>query len=115
MDKKVKVTLEDATIADYHELAEIFHTANINTEIVTQNTTGSEMGLGFDELVVLFPLVVPFVVQFRKVLVAYFTYKKPLNKKISITLEHDGKKLKIESENESIPSIEQFMGFFTED
>ena len=97
MDKKVKVTLEDATIADYHELAEIFHTANINTEIVTQNTTGSEMGLGFDELVVL------------------FTYKKPLNKKISITLEHDGKKLKIESENESIPSIEQFMGFFTED
>ena len=29
MDKKVKVTLEDATVANYHELAEIFHSANI--------------------------------------------------------------------------------------
>ena len=46
---------------------------------------------------------------------AYFTYKKPLNKKTSITLEHNGKKLKIESENESIPSVEQFMDFFAED
>lgn len=115
MDKKAKVILENATVADYHELAEIFHTAKINTEIVKQNKTGSEMGFGFGELIVLLPLVLPYVVQFRKVLVAYFTYKKPLNKKTSITLERNGKKLKIESENESMPSIEQFMDFFAED
>lgn len=115
MDNKIKVTLEDATVADYHELAHIFSSANINTEIVAQNANGSEMGFGFSELVVLLPLLVPFVVQFRKVIVAYFTYKKPLNKKTSITLECNGKRLKIESENESVPSVEQFIAFFSED
>lgn len=115
MDKKVKVTLENATVADYHELADIFNSADINTKIVTQNTNGTEMGIGFGELIVLLPLLAPFVVQFRKVLVAYFTYKKPLNKKTSITLECNGKKLKIESENESMPSVEQIIAFFAED
>ena len=39
MDKKVKVTLEDATIADYHELAEIFHTANIIPSTISVMTS----------------------------------------------------------------------------
>jgi len=114
MDNKIKVTLDNATVADYHELQRIFNSGNINAEILTQDSTGSEMGFGFSELVVLLPLIVPFVIQLRKILTAYFTYKKPLNSKTSVTLECNGKKLKIESENEPIPSVEEFMAFFGE-
>ena len=113
MDNKIRVTLESSDVAEYYELAEIFHSSDICVEIVTQKANGAEMGVSFSELVVLLPLVVPFIVQFRKILVAYFKYKKTLKKKTSITLECNGKKLKIESENESMPSVEQFMAFFT--
>ena len=114
MKEKFKITLSDATMADYYELKDIFVAGNISAEIETKDMTGNEMGLELSELVVLLPLLVPFVVQLRKVLVAYFTYRKPLNKKTCVTLEYRGRKLKIESENESVPSIEDFMTFFDE-
>lgn len=112
MENTIKVILNEATVDDYYELERIFNSGNIKSKIVTKNTDGTEMGFGFNELVVLLPLLVPFVIQFRKILVAYFKYKKPLNKKTSITLEYNGKKIKIESENAAMPSVEQFMDFF---
>lgn len=114
-NKKIKVILNEATVADYYELERIFNLENIKSEIVTQNTDGTEMGIGFNEFIVLLPLLTPFVIQFRKVLVAYFKYKKPLNKKTMITLEYNGKKLIIESENEAMPSVDEFMTFLGKD
>lgn len=114
-NNKIKVILNEATVADYYELERIFNSGNIKSEIVTQNTDGTEMGIGFNELIVLLPLLTPFVIQFRKILVAYFKYKKPLNKKTTITLEYNGKKLKIESDNEAMPSVDEFMIFFGKD
>lgn len=115
MGEKVKIALDDATMADYYELKDILATGNISAEIETKGTTGNEMGFEFNELVVLLPLLTPYVVQLRKVLVAYFTYKKPLDKKTQVTLEYKGKKLKITSENEMLPSVEELMTFFGKD
>lgn len=111
---KIKVILTNATIDDYYELERVFKSGNINAEILTKNASGAEMGFGFSELVVLLPLLTPFVIQFRKVLTAYWTYKKPLNKKRSVILECNGKKLKIESENDEMPSVDELMVFFGE-
>ena len=115
MRERLNIKLMDATTADYHELKDILVAGDINAQIETKNTTGSEMGLDFNELVVLLPLLTPAIIQLRKVLVAYFTYKKPLNKKTRVTLEYKGKKLKIESQNEVMPSVEEFIAFFGED
>lgn len=114
-NNKIKVILNEATVADYYELERIFNSGNIKSEIVTQNTDGTEMGIGFNELIVLLPLLTPCVIEFRKILIAYFKYRKPLNKKTTITLENNGKKLKIESENEAMPSVDEFMIFFGKD
>ena len=110
---KVRVILDEANAADYYELERIFRSGNISTEIVTKNTTGTEMGFEFSELIVLLPLLVPYVIQFRKILTAYWIYKKHI-KKIAITLECNGKKLKIESNNGVIPDIDELMAFFGE-
>lgn len=112
MDKKIKITLDHAAVADYYELESIFNSGNIKAEIMTQDSDGTEMGFGFRELIVLLPLLTPFVIQFRKILIAYFAYKKPLNKNTSITLECNGRKLEIKEKNGSVPSIEELMIFF---
>lgn len=111
---KIKINIDEATVADYYELERIFKTGNISAEIVTKSTTGVEMGFGFSELIVLLPLLTPFVIQFRKVLSSYWAYKKNLKKKTSITLECNGRKLKIESENDVVPSVDELMVFFGE-
>lgn len=112
-DCKVKIILDNATAAEYYELERILSSGNIKTEIVPQKVLGSdEMGIEFNELVVLLPLLTPFVIQLRKIIVAYFAYKKPINKKTSITLVCNGRKIKIDSENETIPDVDQLLTFF---
>ena len=115
MVRKIKVVLDGATAADYYELERIFNSGSIAAEIVTQKADGTEMGFDFRELIVLLPLAASFMIQFRKILVAYLKYKKTSNKKTVITLENGAKKLKIESENDMIPSIDEFMTFFNEE
>lgn len=109
---KVKIILENATVAEYYELERILISGKINAKIVPQKDfTTDEMGMEFNELVVLLPLLTTAVVQLRKIIVAYFTYKKTTNKKTSITIVFNDRKVKIDSENEPIPDVNQLLEF----
>lgn len=112
-DCEVKIILDDATVAEYYELERILNSGNIKAKIVPQKECGTdEMGIGFNELVVLLPLLTPFVIQLRKIIVAYLTYKKPMNRKTSISLVYNDRKIKIDLENETIPDIDKLLSFF---
>lgn len=104
--------LDNANIKEYFELEKILKRYGIQTEFIQNKADGTEMGFGFSELIILLPLLTPMVVQMRKAFVAYLDYKKPLNQKISITLEKDGKKIQIKCENGDLPSIDEFTTFF---
>lgn len=108
----VKVKLENVTIKEYYELEKILKRYGLDTEIISNETDGTELGFGFSELIILLPLLTPIVVELRKAFEAYLDYKKPLKQKISIKLEKNGKKLQIKSENSSLSSIEDFTAFF---
>lgn len=45
---------------------------------------------------------------------AYWKYHKPVKKTGTITFQHGGKKLKIEFQNQELPSIDKFTSFFSE-
>ena len=112
MKERIKVTLENVTVKEYYELEKILKRYGIETEFIMKETDGTEMGFGFNELIILLPLLTPIIAQLRKAFEAYLDYKKPLNQKISVTLEKQGKKLQIKSENNTLPSIEEFTEFF---
>lgn len=114
MKERIKVNLENVGIKEYYELEKILKRFGIETEIIKKESDGTEMGFGFNELIILVPLLTPVLVQLRKAFEAYLDYKKPLNQKMCITLEKEGKKLKIKSENITLPSIEEFTNFFND-
>lgn len=114
MKERIKVNLENVGTKEYYELEMVLKRYGIETEVIQKETDGTEMGFGFDELIILLPLVTPLVVQLRKAFEAYLDYKKPSNQKISVTLEKEGKKLQIKSENSALPSIEEFTEFFND-
>ncbi len=108
---KVTVKLENATTKDYHELKKILDLNGIHSEI-SHKEYDDQLGLSFDELIILLPLLVPFAVEVRKAFEAYLDYKKSQKKKTIVHLEKNNKTLKISSENEEIPSLEDFNAFF---
>lgn len=109
---KVIVKLENATTKDYHELKKILDLNGIHSEISHKEYDDNQLGLSFDELIILLPLLVPFAVEVRKAFEVYLDYKKSQKKKTIVHLENNNKTLKISSENEEIPSIEDFNTFF---
>ena len=112
--KNVKIIIEGGAISDYYELESILKTGGINASIINDEMNGSELGLGFGELIVLIPLITPVIIELRKIIVSYLKYRQPLNKKTSIDLEYNGKKIRIESENDTIPNIDELMTFFND-
>lgn len=113
--KEIKVKLENASIKEYYELEKILKINGIETKIVLNESDGTEMGFGFNELIILLPLLTPLAVQVRKAFEAYLIYKKPVKQKVSVVLEKKDKKLKIDSENSQLPDIATFSAFFDED
>lgn len=111
---QITVILENANTLDYYELEKILIRNGINAKVNHKELDGSELGLTFEELIILLPLLTPIVVQLRKAFEAFLDYKKPLNRKISITLEKKGKKLQITSENNDLIDIKELSSFFDE-
>lgn len=114
MKERIKVNLENVGVKEYYELEKILKRYGIETEVIQKKTNGTEMGFGFNELIILLPLITPIAVQLRKAFEAYLAYKKPLNQKISVTLERSGKKLQIKSENNTLVSIDEFTEYFND-
>lgn len=111
---KYRVILEGSKISDYYEFEKVLKKNGIDASVINAESKGDEMGLAFEGLVILLPLLTPAFIQFRKALKSYFDYKKSQRKRISVTLEKNGKKLKIEAENEDIPDVSAFMRFFAD-
>lgn len=108
----LKVTLENASIKDYYDLEKILKRNGIEVKIIEQSPQGTEMGVSFSELIILLPLLTPIAVQIRKAIEAYLVFKKPLKQEIVVTLEKNGKKMKIQAVNSQFPDIETFRAFF---
>lgn len=109
--KKITVYMGDAANKEYIDFSKILNVHGIKTAMVQSAGDGNEMGVGFEELVILLPLLTPVIVEFRKALEAYFAYKKPMNKKKSITLQNGNKKMIIEGENCDIPDVKTLKEF----
>ncbi|OQB13702.1 MAG: hypothetical protein BWY15_01550 [Firmicutes bacterium ADurb.Bin193] len=72
---------------------------------------GSELGFGFEELVILLPLAVPVLVELKQILESFLDYLST-TKKVKILLEKDNKKLEIDTANGKIPDIKDLEKFF---
>lgn len=112
---KIKVCLENADIKDYYELNKILIRRNVETKIINKKSDGNELGLSFEELIILLPLLTPITVEISKIIIAYFDYKKSQNKKINIIIEKNNKKFRLESENSKTPTIDEICAFLDED
>lgn len=112
MDKIIRIFIDDGSVADYAELDSVLTSANFRTKRLTDEIDSNTMGLDLTQLVIILPVVFPYIEQLQKTLSSYFLYKKGTPKKYSITLENDGKKLKMDVENADLPSIEEFLAFF---
>lgn len=109
---EIKVVLHDSDEAEYYQFAEILKAYGIENKIVEKTGDGNEMGFGFSELIVLLPVLVPVLVEFRKALESYLNYKKSRVSKVDITLEKGNKKLHINTENSELPDIDNLKSFF---
>ena len=112
MDKKINLYLGNGSMADYDELDHILKTATFKTVRIEDNSNPNRMGIDWALLAVMLPVVYPYIVEFRKTLISYFSYKQSQSKEFSITLENDGKKLEMSVKNVDIPSIDEFMTFY---
>lgn len=111
---KYRITLENSKMADYYELEETLKRSGIDTLMQNKKSDGTELGVVFDGLIIFLPLLTPAIIQLRKAVASYFDYKKSQAKKVSITIEKNGKKIKIDTENADIPSVDEFLQFFGE-
>ena len=115
MHKKINICLNNGTMADYDELERILKTATFKTVREETNSNSNGMGMDLGALAVMLPVVYPYIVELRKTLSSYFSYKQSRTKEFSITLENDGKKLEMNVKNYDLPSISEFMAFFNLD
>ncbi len=112
---KYRITLENSKMIDYYELEKTLKRSGIDTIIQNKESDGTELGEVFDGLIILLPLLTPAVIQLRKAIDSYFKYKKSQTKKVSITIEKNGKKMKIDTENADVPDVNKFLQFFAEE
>lgn len=109
-----RIILEKPKMVDYYELEKTLKRSGIDTLMQNQKSDGTELGVVFDGLIVLLPLLTPAIIQLRKAIISYFEYKKTQTKKVSITIEKNNKKIKIDTENANIPSVDELLQFFAE-
>lgn len=111
MEKKINVFIENGSMAEYAELEIILRRRSFKTE--RNNILNSDaMGFDFATLVVLLPAIYPFVVELRKTLSSYLSYKKTQIPEFKLTLENNGKKLHMDAKNMVVPDITEFKSFF---
>lgn len=112
MDKKINIYLDKGSMADYDELDRILKTAAFKTVRTEDNSNPNRMGIDWAALAVMLPVVYPYIVELRKTLASYFSYKQSQTKEFSIILENNGKRLEMNVKNVDAPSIDEFMTFF---
>ena len=112
MNKSFKVNLNKTDISDYYLFSNILSKYGIENKIIEKDQEGNELGFDFSELIVLLPVLLPFLEQLRKAVEAYFDYKKGMVAKVEVTLKNGNKELHISSENSEIPDIETLEKFF---
>ena len=111
MENKINIFIENGSGSEYAELEKILQNNSFKTERKS-NLNSDEMGFDFADLVILLPVVYPFVVELRKTLCSYLSYKKTQTPEFKLTLENNGKKLHMEAKNMNIPNIDEFNSFF---
>lgn len=111
MEKKINVFIENGSRADYAELERILQSGSFKTER-NNSLNPDSMGFDFTDLVVLLPAIYPYVVELRKTLSSYLSYKKTQIPEFKLTLENNGKKLHMEAKNMVVPDITEFKSFF---
>lgn len=112
MKKNIKVILNEPDISDYYLFSDILAEFGIDNEIIESEQEGNELGFDFSELIVLLPILLPYLEQLRKAVEAYFDYKKSMVAKVEVTLKNGEKELHINSENSEIPDIDTLVKFF---
>lgn len=111
MEKKINVFIENGSRSEYAELERILQSSSFRTQ--RNNILNSDaMGFDFSTLVILLPAIYPFVVELRKTLSSYLSYKKTQMPEFKLTLENNGKKLHMEAKNMIVPDITEFKSFF---
>lgn len=110
--EKINIYLDNGTMEDYDELERILKTAAFKTVRTEDNSNPNGMGIDWGTLAVMLPVIYPYIVELRKTLVSYFSYKKSQTKEFSIALENNGKRLEMNVKNADVPSIDEFMTFF---
>lgn len=112
MVQKINIYLNNGRREDYEELERVLKTAAFKTIREAENPNPDGMGIDWATLVVMLPIVYPYMEEFRKALKSYLSYKSSQTKEFSIELENADKKMKISGKNMDIPSVDDFMDFF---
>ena len=112
MNKKIGICLDKGTMSDYEELERILKTAAFKTAVEETCSNPNGMGIDWGYLMVIIPAIYPCIVEFRKTICSYLSYKESKTKEFSIVLENNGKKLEMSSKNVDTPNIDEFMKFF---
>lgn len=111
MKKKINVFIENGSRSEYAELERILQSSSFETER-NDILNPDAMGFDFATLAVLLPAIYPYVVELRKTLSSYLSYKKTQIPEYKLTLENNGKKLHMEAKNMAVPDITEFKSFF---
>ena len=112
MVQKVNIYLNGESGFDYDELEKVLKTATFEVVRAAEKSNPNGMGIDWSSLVVLLPALYPYIVEFRKTLKSYLSYKQSMTKEFSLRLENNGKQIEINGKNIDFTSLDDFLEFF---
>ena len=109
------VRINSGTAEDYYDLESLLNENGIKTAHLETEENHDAMGLSINTLVIILPLLVPYIVQLRKIWAIYFKYKKSQKQTVELSIEKDDKKIKIKADDFNDDSVKRLMDWFLEE